>query len=43
LNHSNNLVEWTPILNNTAAIGLIYVCDAEMTNFTQRFDLAILP
>ena len=34
---STNLVDWTPILTNTAAIGPCYFYDPDMTNFTKRF------
>jgi hypothetical protein len=34
---SSNLVDWTPILTNTAAIGPLYFHDPDRTNFTHRF------
>jgi hypothetical protein len=40
---STNLVDWAPILTNTAAIGPLYFYDPAMTNFTQRFYRAITP
>jgi len=35
------LVDWTPILTNTGAIGPLYFHDPDMTNFTQRFYRAV--
>jgi hypothetical protein len=34
---STNLVDWTPILTNTAGIGPCYFHDPDRTNFTKRF------
>ena len=34
---STNLVDWTPILSNTAAISPCHFHDSARTNFTQRF------
>jgi len=33
---STNLVDWSPILTNTAGIGPCYFYDPDLTNFTQR-------
>jgi hypothetical protein len=38
---STNLVDWTPILTNTAAIGPLYFHDPDMTHFTKRFYRAV--
>jgi len=40
---STNLVDWTPILTNTASIGPLYFHDPNMTNFNQRFYRAVTP
>jgi len=38
---STNLVDWAPILTNTAGIGPCYFHDPDMTNFTKRFYRAV--
>jgi len=38
---STNLVDWTPILTNTAAIGPLYFHDPHTAHFTQRFCRAV--
>jgi len=40
---SDNLVDWTPILTNTAAIGPLHFHDPDMANFNQRFYRAVTP
>jgi len=37
------LVDWTPILTNTAGIGPCYFYNPAMTNFTQRFYRLLKP
>jgi len=38
---TTNLLDWTPILTNTAAVGPLYFHDPDMTNFTKRFYRAV--
>ena len=40
---STNLVDWAPILTNTAGIGPCYFNDPDMMNFTKRFYRAVTP
>jgi len=39
---STNLVDWAPILTNTAAIGPLYFHDPDVTNFSYRFYRAVI-
>jgi len=40
---STNLLDWQPILTNTAGIGPCYFHDPAITNFTHRFYRAVIP